>query len=1135
MRSPRSSILFQNCLLVWAVVGVWVAEGPAWSQEAGGKPSPDRTIYVPFKNLQEILEKRGESALVPYEDYLRYLREVGKLIEEKLPAEAVITAARYVGTIEGDVARIRATYTVQVLGKPWVELPLEFGEAAVGQVQGGEKVLLRGTGEGTYALLLGAEGEQTVTLELLARVRSTPEGREFSLTAPPVGLTTFELTVPEGEQTIELTPRLVIQGAEGGADATTVRATLGATRKITARWHPRTSLKPEMELLSSASNRQLVTIEGGYVHHDAWLTYEVLRGQLSGVRVAAPLGARILDVTADVGVKRWEAQGEGGRQVIAVEFLAPVEKQVTVEVHTERPLGDAAEPVVGLDADGAAHGLHALDVVRESGQVAVRVAEALELTVEEQQGVARIATEEVDPRLKPGAATAFRFYTPQLRLVVRARPVEPRVLAMHATRLVFEEDELRLQAELTYQIERAGVFEVRLRVPENLVIDDVQSPLRQEDSLDAAARILTVKLQQATMGQFTLVVRGHQPFETGRAPVEQDLPLLEPLGVMRETGTVSVWAPPGIEVVTNAAAVQSAQPAPVPPGTQADGTVELRSTWSYTRRPVRIPVTTTRRPTRLSAAAATTIDVQPETIEVTTWLDYRVEFAGIDTVRLWVPEAVSAGVQIEAEATGPESAEIQQKSAGAAENGWAPWTVVWQRKVVGTQRLRVQYRLTPQALAAPPDAAAPAAGAAQPITLFLIRPDGKPATSDGAEAIPLTRLQGEVRVLKDPTLSVTVEAAGGDVEPIDLRELTLLPPEGALAFRYYRQPQEGGIEVRVTRRRPEVLEVTPTVVEKGLVEIATARHTAATFRCRYLVKTVERQRLRIDLPKDLEVLGVFVDGSEEKLQALEAAEAGPAQEDVTAYAVNIGRRGRSEEPFVLTLQFNWNVNPPPFEATFGRGEIQFPLPRIGVRRVAGGLVSAPVQQLRTIVYVPRPFWLVGTPEQFQILGEYAWSDLLRVAPFASPAEASYDFPEAPTVPLDFPTEGLRAVHYQNLGGAPRITVAWWDVAKMTTLLSVAWGLIAFILLRTTWENKLNILLIAAFLTLLFGVKDRDAVLHGVAAARWGLAFLLALWIVQGLFSWRPRSTPAVTEASASAPPPPPPAEEGRDSLPLSHS
>lgn len=1135
MRSPRHVCLFWGCWLAVIVAGLWGEGHPAWSQEAEAPPSPDRTIYVPFKNLQELLEQRGASAIVPYEDYLRYLREVGKLVQTQLPVDAVITASRYVGTIEGDLARIRATYIVQVLGKPWVELPLEFGDAAVGQVQGGgDKVLLRGTGEGTYALLLGEGGEQTVTLELLARVRSTPEGREFSLTVPPVGLTTFELTVPEGEQTIELTPRLVMQKRGGDAGTTTVQANLGATRKITARWHPRTSLKPEMELLASASSRQLVTIEGGYVHHDAWLTYEVLRGTMSGVRIAAPVGARILDVTADVGVRRWEAQGEAGRQMIAVEFLAPVEQRVTVEVHTERMFGEASEGVAGIDPDGGVHGIHALDVVRESGQVAVRVAEALELTVEEQQGVTRIAAEDVDARLKPAAATAFRYYAPQLRLVVRARPVEPRVQVAHATRLVFEEDELRLQAELAYQIERAGVFEVRLRVPENVVIDDVQSPLRQEDSFDEAARILTVKLQQATLGALTLVVRGHQPFETGRAPVEQDLPLLEPLDVVRETGTVSVWAPPGIEVVTNAAAVQSAQPAPVPTDGQVEGEAELRSTWSYTRRPVRIPVTTTRRPTRLSATAATTIDVQPETVEVTTWLDYRVEFAGIDTVRVWVPEGVSAGVQIEAEATGPASAEIQQKSPGPAVNGWVPWTVVWQRKVVGVQRLRVQYRLTPGA--APADAAAPAAGAAQPITLLLIRPDGKPATADGADAIPLTRLQGEVRVLKDSTLSVTVDASGGDVEPIDLRELTLLPTDGALAFRYHRQPEEGGIQIAVTRLRPEVQEVTPTVVEQGVVEIATARHTAAVFRCRYLVKTVERQRLRIDLPKDLEVLGVFVDGSEEKLQALDAAEAGPAQEDVTAYAVNIGRRGRSEEPFVLTLQFNWNVNPPPFEAMFGRGEIQFPLPRIGVRRVGGGLVSAPVQQLRTIVYVPRQFWLVGTPEEFQILGEYEWWALLRPEPFAVSTPAPLDFPEAQTVPLDFPTEGLRAVHYQNLGGAGRITVAWWDVAKMTTLLSVALGLIAFILLRTSWENKLNILLIAAFLTLLFGVKDRDAVLHGLAAARWGLGFLLALWIVHGLFGSRGRGTPPETGMTASAAPTPPtPAEAGPDPLPLSHS
>ncbi|MCA9054564.1 MAG: hypothetical protein KDA75_12045, partial [Planctomycetaceae bacterium] len=356
---------------------LWITQfQPAFSQPDEGGEAPqatDRTIYVPFKNLNDILKNRDATAIVPYQDYLRYLEGVNQQADRQ-PADAVITSSEYTATIEEDLARITAVYTVNVLDDPWVELPLSFGDAAVGKVTAdGDKILLRGTGDGTYSLLLGEKGEQSVTVELVARVRTSPDGREFSLNVPAVGITTFQLTVPEAQQTIEFTPKLVALPVDGAPDdVTTVKANLGATRSITARWHPQASLKPEMELLASVTNRQLVTIEGGYVHHDAWLTYDDLRGKLQTLQIAVPPGERILDVTGDVGVKSWQAADEPARQLITVELIAPAEKAVTIEVHTERAQGDAIDPIAGVGENDAVSGIHAVDAVRESGQVAVR-------------------------------------------------------------------------------------------------------------------------------------------------------------------------------------------------------------------------------------------------------------------------------------------------------------------------------------------------------------------------------------------------------------------------------------------------------------------------------------------------------------------------------------------------------------------------------------------------------------------------------------------------------------------------------------------------------------------------------------------------------------------------------------------
>ncbi|MEZ6067248.1 MAG: hypothetical protein R3B90_16445 [Planctomycetaceae bacterium] len=193
------------------------------AQEAGDTPpgadesSAPRVIFVPLEKLKDLLPGDvAQTGIVPYAEYLEFLAHRAQQAIEQLPVKAVITSADYTATIEEDVARVQATYTLQVLGDPWVELPLSFGDSAVGELTtDSEKLLLRGTGDGSYALLLGEKGEQTLTLELLTKVRTSPDGREFSLNIPAVGVTNLKLTIPEADQTVEINPRLINLPAEG--------------------------------------------------------------------------------------------------------------------------------------------------------------------------------------------------------------------------------------------------------------------------------------------------------------------------------------------------------------------------------------------------------------------------------------------------------------------------------------------------------------------------------------------------------------------------------------------------------------------------------------------------------------------------------------------------------------------------------------------------------------------------------------------------------------------------------------------------------------------------------------------------------------------------------------------------------
>ena len=1073
-------------------------------EAAPDAPDAEQTIYVPYKNLQSVFNDLGASAIVPYSEWLEmWQAHRGGTRDDGLPVEAVITRADYTATIEKDLARIRAELTVNVLGDPWVEIPIRFGEAAVGSLDGDdENVLLRGTGDGTYSLLLGQAGEQQVTLELVARVHTSPDGREFTFDTPTVGITTLEVVIPEADQTVAITPRLVSLPVEAGDDeaaepaGTQVKASLGSTGRISARWHPRVSLKPEMELLASVTNLTRVDVRDGQIHTTASLQYEILRGSLTELRLAVPAGHQVVGVGTDANEKPYTLADADGSQVLTIEFLSEVEGSVTVDVHTVRDIPDDAFHIAGTVADGATNGIHALDVVRESGELALTHAPDLSLAIVEQQGLVRIDAGQLNERIRTEGALGFKFFTPIFALQATAKPVEPRILVDHTAQIAFMEDEIKLAASLNYAVERAGLFQLTLAVPEDLVIDDVQCTGMKEFDFDEQSRTLLISLAEKMQGQIALTVTAHRDFQAGVDQSEVVLPLLEPQNVERETGKVYLYSRESIEVVTNEEGIVAAQPLPAPPDWQMED-APLTAAWSFTRRPVTIPVTTKRKAARLSADVATTVNVLPRSTEVITLLDYHVQFSGLDTFHFQVPEAVSSLIQIEAVRDDPTAPDIMQKTPADPADGWVTWTVVMQREVLGKLRLQVTYDLKSEEAQADDDSDAEEQSTSDEITVSLLKPRPTPA-SEGQDEVPLSRLRGEAVVTRDDTLSVAASADGGDVESIDIRELALLPQSGSLAFRYFEQPADAAVEVTLTRTRNAIEEVVATVVRRSLVEIVNGKDGMANYRVRMQVKTTERQRLLVDLPLNLELLGVTVAGREAKLER--SAEQSDS-ENYESYFIPVSRTTSVDEEFLVAFQFRCDVKPRPGESNYPRGSMELPLPILGGIDAAGpdGKTNVAVQEQRVAVWVPQEFALVGEPSNFVIERQpRVFSALTNVSSPLSESDLN-NWIGADDASLPLEKKGLVGYVYSNLGGDRRILVTWWNRWKMTLIVSIALAVIAVILRRTTWENKLGVLLFVGLVAAFVALNDADRAAHYASAARFGLAFLVGLWLVSGIF------------------------------------
>ena len=1035
-------------------------------------------------------------------EYLRLWERAGAADRNAkgLPVEGVITQADYVATVDENLARITATLSVQVLGKSWSEIPIQFGQAAIGRVTATRdgkavQVLLRGTGAGRYSLLFPEAGAHVVTLELTARIRASADGHSFEFDCPTVGMTTFELSVPRPQQAVDLTPRLVALPVKAAAGRTRVRARLGATPKISALWYPRVGQKPDMDLLTSVSNYQHISVRDGLVHTDVFLHHEVLRGELTQLRIAVPPGHRILDVAStQAKIRKWTPVKEEKRQVVTVEFIGAVRGKFILEVHTERPAPAMGETfaVSGVDTAGidkstiddagmTINGIHSLDAVRESGQVVLTHGSDLTLNVTPPRGLVRIEPGEVFQSIRRPGGRSYKYFSPRFDLRVSYEPVQPRVTVDQVSRLVFRDDELRLLARLKYTVERAGVFEWKLVLPPGLVLDGVSGDGYKEHTLDKQTRLLTVVLAQRRQGVLNLTINAHQAFDGEAETFDVSLPVIEPRGVVRENGTVTVYAPDAFEVITDEEKLTGIQPDRSGGAGNSVGRARLASAWQYTAYPTQnvnrklaLPVTTRRRPTRLSATVATTANAKQQVVEVDSKVIFTVEYAGTDTFRIQVPESIGQEPQIvtsRVAGAAPVPVPIREKTSGEAEEGWVTWTIVMQQELTGPVAFDVSWDLK---------TADEEESGAMANRQVLVQP---PRALD----LDNQNITGEVVVKKDDALGIDLPGDGDldGLELIDVRELKLLPTNGSAAFRFHVQP----VSLEVTVRKFESEKVVETVVSRALVEMVINKNGTASARARFRLKSSQRQRLRVDLPTLANVSDVFVDLRRVPVEKSGDGETAP--DGWTAYSFNVAGT-RADEEFFLSIRYDLPQEKF-FDSWFGSTET-INLPVIGGVESESGSDGKTVvtQELKTAVFVPQEYKLVGVPDHFVFLAQHHGN-----------LEGWFDKQKRTSSLGHLPGRDRgHATVYGNLGGAASLSATWWETSSMTAGISIPIFAIGCVLLWTPWSNRLSVVLVATFLVSLLSLAYADSVAEALLAARWGIGFGVAAWMLAAVVGFQ---------------------------------
>lgn len=289
----------------------------------------------------------------------------------------------------------------EVFSKGAAKVPLTSGLTIFNARQQGRTLPLFEDGSMATAVLPGGQ-EFSVTLDTGLPLNIETGRASFSLPVPAAGSVRLSLVIPGDHANVRISPGLITSRTSQNGQ-TTVEATLAPGQPANVWWTTREVVEPvvpkEVRFLSDV--KTLVSVGEDSVRLAVLADVTLVQGQPAEFKLNVPTGYEITDVS---GATVESSEVDGSELTIKLSASAPRSHQFLISM--EKQLSGAAKletPFIGF-----------VNTQRETGEVLVESAAAMELTSKEGGGLKRMDLKEVSPFLRSLSRfplqAAFRFH-----------------------------------------------------------------------------------------------------------------------------------------------------------------------------------------------------------------------------------------------------------------------------------------------------------------------------------------------------------------------------------------------------------------------------------------------------------------------------------------------------------------------------------------------------------------------------------------------------------------------------------------------------------------------------------------------------------------------------------------------------
>lgn len=944
--------LILSIVIFFVLWSVFFAGGSVYAEQ---KSSASK-VYVPYDKLKDVFEKEGQGVFLSYSEFDKLWRAAnGKPADVlKRPFDYLISRAKFNGRVSGKLGVMNLELTVDILADGWVQVPIGLGEVAVKAVSIADssdakaKPLLFVAG-GQYYVTVKGKGRYIISVDFVRQLKTTPGLHVLNYRMPPSAMTTVELLIYEENMKVDVKPMLAATTTQvevDGKKATKLQAFLSASKTVELSWKPTTEAAVELEPVVVCNQSQHIDVGEAIVSYTAKLDYTIHRGGVDTFTVQLPGQFRVTEVTG-ANIAKWDTalNSVTPAQTLTVKLFSPAKQSYSLNVKMEKFLQEAEAqiPVVGIVTREA---------LRRSGIIGITHSSRRVVHIENEKNLGRVDTGRLDANIRGrSGVTAWYFNTSDYSATLAIKTAVPRISVDQKWVVGVDADRRYLNGRIHYNVERTGIFEFEMEMPEGW---DVQSvgPKNIVDDFqikgEGDKRLLHVLLKTEHTGGFDIEIFARADRTGPDESVEFVLPR-PGKGVQFYNGQVALKLAEQLRAeVEKVDQLKSISMQTVYSWQNLPGLMNNVSGlgWSMAYefkaidrdKPSGCKFKIAVRPPQVTAKVDRLVDIQPGSITHQAKIRYLVRYAPVDTFYFKIPDELAEGVvniigdNIKERPRLDEPIKVD-KSRGSESDDyeWVYYKVVLHSKISGSYTLTVNVNKP-----------------------FKAGQTGKPTAVDVYPILAAGDIDfqpGYIAVKKDDRLAIG-EPTMKKLLPGDPSSSQDIPDSyhrkgASLAFKYTEIPYSLSLPV-VTQKEGSVF---TTIADSVIVEQILARDGLLNTRCMFLLATSQGDRIPVTLPEGAELTAVMLDGQE-----IQVEPGIKAQERIVRLRPSAGQITRS----VLELAYT-------------------------VKDASGGeLVTAslpediPVQQTLWRVWIPDEWYLLRHDRMFSKLNNYSGERLVEI-------------------------------------------------------------------------------------------------------------------------------------------------------------